>query len=257
MIAIIIILCAAVIGLLIMLHRTKRDMRRLAEENRQNAVEREQLKNDILHITHDLRTPLTSICGYIDIMKKKDPSSDSLRYLCTMSECTESLKRFTESLARYAYIFVPAEDGQGEAELHGIMEKSLLEHYAVFTKHKVTPQIALPEGTVTCGIPQETAKRIISIVIGCAAELGMGEVAAGMDDKGRVFVSFLSCCGETVTAERLLNKFYIIGKDSCSSGSGLYIAKRLLERAGGSIAAERCGDRFSITVVFPDSRFSE
>lgn len=257
MIIIIIILSAVVIGLLITLYR----MRRLADEYRQKLesaeAEREQLKNDILHITHDLRTPLTSICGYIDIMKKKDPSPDFLRYLCIMSDSTEALRQFTESLSKYAYIFAPAEDGQGEAELHGIMEKSLLKYFTLFTKRNITPQIELPEGTVTCGISSETAERIISIVIGCAAELGVGEVTAGMDDKGRMSVSFLSCCGEAVTAERLLNKFYIIGKNSRSSGSGLYIAKRLLERAGGSIDAERCGDRFNITVVFPEYRVSE
>lgn len=254
-VVIIIILSAVVIGLLIRLYRVNKDMQRLRDEYGQRVdsaeADREQLKNDILHITHDLRTPLTSICGYIDIMKKKDPSADFLRYLCLMSESTESMKQFTESLAKYAYIFSPPADGQGKAELHSIMEKSLLEYYSLFTKHNVVPQIDLPEGTVTCSTDSETAGRIISIVIGCAAELGIGEVTAGIDEKGVVTVSFLSCCGETVTAERLLNKFYIIGKNSRSSGSGLYIAKRLAEKSGGSIAAERCGDKFNITVVFP------
>lgn len=251
MIICIIILSAAVIALLILLYREKRLNRRYKQQLDAASAEREQLKNDILHITHDLRTPLTSICGYVDIMKKKTDSPDLLRYLGIISESTELMKHFSESLAKYAYLFslpVPKTD---KAELNSILKKSLLEHYTSFTKHGIIPQVTFFEEDVMTSMDNNTAARIISIVLDCAAELASEDMTIHIDQTGTLTVAFLSCCDKALTSERLLNKFYIIGTDCRSSGTGLYIVKRLAERSGVGMTAKRDGDSFSITIDFP------
>lgn len=255
MAVIIIILSAAVIGLLIKIHLMKRSAQTAekppADGDERYLGEREQLKNDVSHIAHDLRTPLTSICGYIDIMKKKEPSPDAQRYLGIMSESAEEMKHFTEELGKYAYIFSARQTEDRQSELRNILENALLEHYDILKKRGITPELSLPEGDITRRADPEAAHRILSMIINCAAQACSGELRIGIDGSGTVTVSFLSCFPENITAERLLNKYYIFGKDSGSSGPGLYIAARILESIGGKISAERCGYKFDITTVFP------
>ncbi|MGN0586161.1 MAG: sensor histidine kinase [Oscillospiraceae bacterium] len=255
MAVIIVLLSAAAVGLLVKIHLMKRSApiteKPPADSGEQYINDREQLKNDVSHIAHDLRTPLTSICGYIDIMKKKNPSPDFLRYLCIMSESAEEMKQFTEELAKYAYIFSARQTEDGRSELRGIIEKALLEHYDILKKRGITPEISLPQSDVTRRADPDAAYRVISMIINCAARACSGELRLGVDENGTVSVSFLSCFPENITSERLLNKYYIFGKDSSTSGPGLYIAVRIAESMGGSIAAQRRGDRFNVMLTLP------
>lgn len=255
MAVIIVLLSAAVVGLLIKIYLMKRSATITedtpADVGEQYISDREQLKNDVSNIAHDLRTPLTSICGYIDIMKKKNPSPDAERYLAIMSESTEEMKQFTEELANYAYIFSARQTEDCRAELRGITEKALMEHYDILKKRGITPEISLPTADVTRRADPDAVYRVISMIINCAARACSGELRLGVDESGTVSVSFLSCFPENITSERLLNKYYIFGKDSSSSGPGLYIAVRIAESIGGNIAAQRHGDRFSVTLTLP------
>lgn len=247
MAVIIVLLSASVVGLLIKIHLMKRS----APIPSEYISDREKLKNDISNIAHDLRTPLTSICGYIDIMKRKNPSPDTRRYLDVMSESAEQMKQFTEELANYACIFSARQTEDCRAELRSIIEKALSEHYDILTERGITPEISLPQTDAARRADPETVYRVISMIISCAARSCRGELRLDADEGGTVSVSFLSRFPEDITSERLLNKYYIFGKDSGSSGPGLYTAVRIAESIGGNIAAQRNDDRFIVTLTLP------
>ena len=97
---------------LIYISSSDRDMRRLAEnindklkDMRQIQLQYEygntEIKNAITNVSHDLRTPLTAICGYLDMIQKTDDTEKQARYLSIIRERADMMKHLTEELIRY------------------------------------------------------------------------------------------------------------------------------------------------------------
>ena len=63
-----------------------------------------ELKNAVTNISHDLRTPLTAICGYLDLLEKEEKSENAERYIGIIRNRSEMLIRLTEELFRYSVI---------------------------------------------------------------------------------------------------------------------------------------------------------
>ena len=63
-----------------------------------------ELKEAVTNISHDLRTPLTAICGYLDLHKEEDKSENTVRYLSLIENWGEPMKQLTEELFRYSVI---------------------------------------------------------------------------------------------------------------------------------------------------------
>ena len=89
------------------------------------------LKNAVTNISHDLRTPLTAICGYLDLLEQEDLSENAARYADIIRSRTEMLSRLTEELFRYSVILA-AEHPQALPEpvsVNSILEESIAAFY--------------------------------------------------------------------------------------------------------------------------------
>lgn len=69
-----------------------------------------ELKEAVTNISHDLRTPLTAVCGYLDLLEKEECSADAARYIKVIRNRTEALTQLTEELFRYS-VFTTISDG--------------------------------------------------------------------------------------------------------------------------------------------------
>ena len=90
-----------------------------------------ELKNAVTGISHDLRTPLTAICGYLDLLDKTEKSDEVSRYLKIIRNRTEALRQLTEELFRYS-VFTSVSDGTPDEPLilNRILEDSISGFYA-------------------------------------------------------------------------------------------------------------------------------
>ena len=68
------------------------------------------LKAAITNVSHDLRTPLTAVCGYLDLLEQEPHSDASQRYLAIIRECTDAMRSLTGELFRYSVITATAEE---------------------------------------------------------------------------------------------------------------------------------------------------
>ena len=68
-----------------------------------------ELKAAVTNVSHDLRTPLTAICGYLDLLEGEEHSADGRRYLAVIRERTEAMRSLTEELFRYSVLTAPEE----------------------------------------------------------------------------------------------------------------------------------------------------
>ena len=99
-------------------------LRRLRDERHRFVQGDAELKNAVTNISHDLRTPLTAIFGYLDLLEKQEKTPETEKYLKIIGERCESLKSLTEELFKYSVILTV--DGEMKPERMIIDRKSVV-----------------------------------------------------------------------------------------------------------------------------------
>ena len=127
------------------------DRARAMEAREEAAVlaKNEQLRANLLRsISHDLRTPLTAICGYLELLEKEPLSAASLQYVAIIRERTKVMTQLTEELFRYSVVLsVPLAQSLQEVSVNRILEGSIAAMYAVLKRHRITPDITMTDRT--------------------------------------------------------------------------------------------------------------
>lgn len=107
-----------------------------------------QLQAAITSISHDLRTPLTAICGYLELLEKEPLSAASRQYVAIIRERTDVMTQLTEELFWYSVVLsVPLAQPLQEVSVNRILEGSIAAMYAVLKRHRITPDITMTDRT--------------------------------------------------------------------------------------------------------------
>lgn len=213
-----------------------------------------ELKNAVTGISHDLRTPLTAICGYLDLLDKTEKSDEVSRYLKIIRNRTEALRQLTEELFRYS-VFTSVSDGTPAEPLilNRVLEDSISGFYAALRQHGITPEIHLPEAKVRRTLNRSALTRIIGNLISNALKYSDGDLVIELKETGEILFSNHAEKLDEISAGRLFDRFYTVETASSdATGLGLSIARALTEQMGGSIHAEFSDRVLSVTVLFPE-----
>ena len=212
----------------------------------------DELTTAVTNISHDLRTPLTAICGYLDLLEQEPQSERSGRYLSVIRERTDALRGLTEELFRYSVITATAEKLKREAVcLNDILEQSLAGAYGALSARGIVPDIRLPKEKIPRQLDAAALRRIFDNILSNAAKYSQGDLAVSLLPDGTVTFSNSAPSLSRVQAERLFDRFYTVETARESTGLGLSIAKLLTEKMGGRIAAEYENGNLRICVKFP------
>ena len=210
-----------------------------------------ELKTAVTNISHDLRTPLTAICGYLDMMQRTDISQQQARYLAIMKERTELMKQLTEELFRYSVIVSGDETPETEAvPVNQVLEDSIMGYYAALTEKGITPAVHLTEKPVTAELNRDYLARIFSNLLNNAVKYSAGDLDITLSDSGEITFSNTAKGLSAVEVEQLFDRFYTVEAAHHSTGLGLSIARTLVERMGGTITAEYTNERLTIKIAF-------
>lgn len=210
-----------------------------------------ELKNAVTNISHDLRTPLTAICGYIDIMEKTEISEQQARYLGIIKERTELMKQLTEELFRYSVIV--SDDEKTETEnvlINQVLEDSIMGYYAVLTEKGIQPNVNITDKQITAELNKEYLSRIFSNLLNNAVKYSDGDLDIILSDTGEITFSNTAKGLSAIDAEQLFDRFYTVEAAHHSTGLGLSIARTLVRRMGGTITAEYADSRLKIKIKF-------
>lgn len=210
-----------------------------------------ELKNAVTNISHDLRTPLTAICGYIDIMEKTEISEQQARYLGIIKERTELMKQLTEELFRYSVIVSDNEKTETETLLiNQVLEDSIMGYHAVLTEKGIHPDVNITDKQITAKLNKEYLSRIFSNLLNNAVKYSDGDLDIILSDTGEITFSNTAKGLSAVDAEQLFDRFYTVESAHHSTGLGLSIARTLVRRMGGTITAEYADSRLKIKIKF-------
>ncbi len=207
-----------------------------------------ELKEAVTNISHDLRTPLTAIYGYLDLLKREDKNETAWRYLSQIEERTDAMKSLAEELFRYSVIRTEEELTQEKLDLCRVLEDNLLSFYGVMQEKGIVPQISLPEGPVWRVLDKAALDRIFSNIVNNAVKYSDGDLTVNLTTAGRITFSNKAKALTSVEVGRLFDRFYTVESGRSSTGLGLSIAKILTEKCGGRIEAEYHEDRLSIKI---------
>lgn len=212
-----------------------------------------ELKNAVTNISHDLRTPLTAINAYLDLLDHSEKSEAAKRYIGIIKNRTEALTQLTEELFRYSVITSPEYGTASELlSVNSILEDSILDFYAVLQERKITPAIRMTENKVMRKLNREALSRVFANLISNAVKYSDGDLEISLTDDGKIFFSNTASGLSSIQAERLFDRFYTVETARKSTGLGLSISRTLTEQMHGTISARYEDSRLSICVQLPE-----
>ena len=209
-----------------------------------------ELKEAVTDISHDLRTPLTAICGYLDLLEREDKNEAVQRYLSQIENRVEAMKALTEELFRYSVITSAYALKPERLDMVRVLEGSLLSSYGMMQEKEIQPEIHLPEEAVWRELDATALNRVFSNIISNAVKYSEGDFRVSMEADGSVTFSNQARALDPVAVGRLFDRFYTVEASRNSTGLGLSIAKLLTERMGGRIEAAYRDSRHLILLTF-------
>ncbi len=229
-----------------------RELRRLRELRRRYQQGDLELKAAVANISHDLRTPLTAICGYLELLDQEEKSPRAEEYLSVIQGRALLLRQLTEELFRYCMVLSdPGDLAPEPISLNAVLESSLAAFYAELTGRGVQPVVHMPPEKVVRRLDRAALSRVFSNLLSNAAKYSDGDLEITLTPGGAVVFANSSRSLSSVEVQKLFDRFYTVEAARKSTGLGLSIARALAERMGGELAAEYREGKLYITAYFP------
>ncbi len=245
--------------------RRLNDIQHTALRNARAAQDAEQKKNDlIVYLAHDLKTPLTSVIGYLTLLADEREISPELRqkYLSVALDracrLEELINEFFE-IARFSLVHLPLDPVRIDLSL--MLGQIVYEFQPMLQEKHLTCKLsAAPELIVLCDgnkIQRVFDNLLRNAVNYCYPNTEIVVIASEAGEDIRVQVLNHGAPIRQDKLERLFEQFYRLDSARTSqtggSGLGLAIAKEIVTRHGGTISAHCDGELISFTVTLPKS----
>lgn len=211
-----------------------------------------QLKQSISDIAHDLRTPLTVIKGYLQLLDKDNQKENliertddkSQQYIDICIEKSEMLKNMVDDFFELSVL----ESDQREIQLKEVNATNLLmqfvlDHEAIIREKGLTPKIVLPERTIVLMGDDVLINRMLSNLLNNIFKYGKDSFELGLEEmQDKVVIYFANVIDNNALLEpkKLFERTYRgdRARNESGAGLGLYIVKLLAEKQRGEVNAE-------------------
>ena len=214
-----------------------------------------ELTAAVTNISHDLRTPLTALCGYLDLLEQEPQTEAAARYLTVIRERTDARRALMEELFRYSVLTATADELHTEPVcLNDVLEQSLAGFYGALSARGITPSVQLPEEKVIRPLDAAALRRVFDNILSNAAKYSDGDLTVTLSPDGSVTFSNHASALSRVEAARLFDRFYTVDSARGSTGLGLSIAKLLTEKLHGTISADYENETLRICRAFPTEK---
>lgn len=212
-----------------------------------------ELKNSVTNISHDLRTPLTAICGYIELLEREEKTKEAEKYLDIIKKRAEFMVKLTEEL--FGYSVIMSEDGGKTTpytDVKNVLEESIASFYEVLMARNIVPVINLTKEKVIKNLNSHALSRVFSNLLNNAVKYSDGDLEISLFENGEIVFANTASKLDVVEVEKLFDRFYTVETAKNSTGLGLSIAKTLTEQMRGEISAKYKDGKLYIKIILPE-----
>ena len=209
------------------------------------------------NMSHDIRTPLTSLDGYFQLMEACENVEEQRRYLNIIHERIHSLNEMLEEL----FMFTKLKNESYSLELtpcciNRILKETVFSYYDDWVRRGIQPDIQITEELLSIAGNKQGLHRVIQNVIKNGLDHGEKKISIVLERKQEHAVLRISnqvIHSEQIDIEHVFDRFYKadVARSKTSTGLGLSIAKELVKRMNGEISAKTEKNEFIIEMRFP------
>lgn len=217
--------------------------------------EKARLKSQVTSISHDLRTPLTSIMGYLELLEKCQNEEETINHIEIIKRKSETMQKLVEDFYEVSLI----EDKNYEFEIEKflpsyIIEDTIMSYYSELESIGFELKIDIREDNEILG-DQNALARVFTNLISNIKKHGTesAEITHGViDGKLQTIIKNKIKPEAALEEERIFEKFYTGEKSrhQTSSGIGMYSSKIILEKMGHNIQAQIKNGQMIITIEY-------
>lgn len=212
-----------------------------------------ELKEAIANISHDLRTPLTAISGYLELLSQCEQTPKAQQYLHFIENRVQSMTQLTEELFQYSIAASTEEALSFEpVDIKAALEESLAGFYTALTARGIEPAVHMPQNPVVRQLDRSAVSRVLGNLLGNALKYSGGDLVITLRSAGEIVFSNTAPGLDEIQVGRLFHRFFTVESAVGATGLGLSIVKALTERMNGSISARYDRGRLSISLFFPE-----
>ncbi len=217
----------------------------------------DELRASITNMSHDLRTPLTSIMGYLQMIKsEKSSETDKKEYMDIVEKRIKSLQQLISSF--YDLSRIEGNEykfNYKKVNLSNILCENIALFYNDFINNNIEPVIEIEEGIKEIISDESAITRIFSNLIGNMIKHGENFVKITLKQENDMIITEFINKATGLTEEnvdKLFDRFYTVdnSRSNKNTGLGLYITRILVEKLGHNIKANLKGDNLVISIAW-------
>lgn len=243
------------------LDRELTQLNKLIETSQKDTVQSEMLKTELLtNVSHDLRTPLTSIITYGDLLKQESLTDDNRKeFIEIINKKAQRMKHLIDDL----FEVTKMNNGEiildkSEVNLTQLLQQSVSEYSEEFEDHHLKFIFNKPEEAINLPLDGERMWRVFDNIFGNAIKYSMPETRVYLrlekqNDMAKIELKNISQHELNEEADQLMEKFKRGDSSRHTEGSGLGLAiiNSIVSLHDGNIDIQVDGDLFKLTIYLP------
>lgn len=211
-----------------------------------DAAKKEQaIKTAISMISHDMRTPLTSVIGYLQLAERNCREEETLQDIRIALDRAKYANKLVDDFFELSVVdanqYTPVME---QVNLCEIVCEEILANYLSFEKKGITPIFEQADEKILVWADKKLLIRVIQNLISNGIKYSAGVMKFVITEGEKITLSISNSVTEDMDTEKIFEKFYRAdaSRKGDGAGLGLYICRKLVEEMNGTISAE-CGGK--------------
>lgn len=226
-----------------------KELKELRKQKLQYEAGNQELKKNITNISHDLRTPLTAINGYVDLLEKEELVESQKEYLSVVKKKVNELTELTSQLFDFSKTMDSnIQINKENCCINEILEETLSSYYAVLKEQNIAPNILICKEKVYKTINKISLIRIFENILSNVLKYSEGDLNVKLKENGLIVFSNKANELDETTVQKIFDRYFTVENAQQSTGIGLSIAKQLVELNGGTIIAKYIKENLIIEI---------
>ncbi len=226
-----------------------RELKVLRKEKLQYQNGNQELKRIMTNISHDMRTPLTAISGYIELLK--DNKEKQVKYLEIIERKTKELTILTEQLFDFSKAMdIGTKIVKESYCINEILEEVLANDYTLFKRKNIVPKVEICKEKIYRNVDRNTVIRVFENILSNVCKYSNGNFKIKLGTEGKITFSNKATSLDATTVQKIFDRYFTVENAKKSTGLGLSISKQLVELNGGNITAQFKNQYLIIEIEF-------